>query len=188
MKKLVLGTAAAAALGLMSFGALASDVSALNVTDGDFWFAFEGGPTTHQWSGTLAMDVDSTGAPGGYTILIDDAFAFNGLFVDIVSVGDGLHGHVDAGVLKVDFSNFGIFWNNGLIPLNGGLVTDGSGLPAPGFDFLFGANTPLGPSTWTMAGSYVSNNVVPIPAAVWMFGSALLGIVGVARRKQALAA
>lgn len=28
-------------------------------------------------------------------------------------------------------------------------------------------------------------NVVPIPAAVWLFGSALLGLVGVARRKKA---
>ncbi|MCP3870701.1 MAG: VPLPA-CTERM sorting domain-containing protein, partial [Gammaproteobacteria bacterium] len=27
-------------------------------------------------------------------------------------------------------------------------------------------------------------NVVPIPAAVWLFGSGLLGLVGVARRRQ----
>ena len=27
--------------------------------------------------------------------------------------------------------------------------------------------------------------VVPIPAAAWLFGSALLGLVGVARRKKA---
>jgi hypothetical protein len=28
-------------------------------------------------------------------------------------------------------------------------------------------------------------SVVPIPAAAWLFGSALLGLAGVARRKQA---
>jgi hypothetical protein len=28
-------------------------------------------------------------------------------------------------------------------------------------------------------------SAVPIPAAVWMFGSAILGLVGVARRRQA---
>lgn len=30
-----------------------------------------------------------------------------------------------------------------------------------------------------------ADNVVPIPAAVWLFGSGLLGLVGVARRKKA---
>ena len=31
-------------------------------------------------------------------------------------------------------------------------------------------------------------SAVPVPAAVWLFGSGLLGLVGVARRKKALAA
>jgi len=31
-------------------------------------------------------------------------------------------------------------------------------------------------------------NAVPVPAAVWLFGSGLLGLVGVARRKKALSA
>ena len=30
-----------------------------------------------------------------------------------------------------------------------------------------------------------SGDVIPIPAAVWLFGSGLLGLVGVARRKSA---
>jgi len=33
-----------------------------------------------------------------------------------------------------------------------------------------------------------NTSVVPVPAAVWLFGSGLLGLVGVARRKKALAA
>jgi len=28
------------------------------------------------------------------------------------------------------------------------------------------------------------NNPVPVPAAVWLFGSGLIGLVGVARRKR----
>ena len=28
-------------------------------------------------------------------------------------------------------------------------------------------------------------NAIPVPAAVWLFGSGLLGLVGVARRKKA---
>ena len=31
----------------------------------------------------------------------------------------------------------------------------------------------------------VESSVIPVPAAVWLFGSGLLGLVGVARRKQA---
>jgi hypothetical protein len=37
-------------------------------------------------------------------------------------------------------------------------------------------NSPGSPGTWS---------VVPIPAAVWLFGSGLLGLIGVARRKKA---
>ena len=29
------------------------------------------------------------------------------------------------------------------------------------------------------------NNPVPVPAAIWLFGSGLLGLVGIARRKNA---
>jgi len=34
-------------------------------------------------------------------------------------------------------------------------------------------------------GSYlVSASAVPVPAAVWLFGSGLIGLIGVARRKK----
>ena len=43
---------------------------------------------------------------------------------------------------------------------------------------------------WSRSGSEpVANGqwtVVPVPAAVWLFGSGLLGLVGMARRKQAV--
>jgi len=32
--------------------------------------------------------------------------------------------------------------------------------------------------------SFVNNAVVPVPAAIWLFGSGLLGLVGMARRKR----
>jgi hypothetical protein len=35
-------------------------------------------------------------------------------------------------------------------------------------------------------GSYlVKTSVVPVPAAIWLFGSGLIGLIGVARRKKA---
>jgi hypothetical protein len=39
-------------------------------------------------------------------------------------------------------------------------------------------------SGW-IAGGYTPQSVVPVPPAVWLFGTGLLGLVGVARRKQA---
>jgi hypothetical protein len=40
----------------------------------------------------------------------------------------------------------------------------------------------------TLNGATVTVGAVPVPAAVWLFGSGLLGLVGVARRRQTLAA
>jgi len=45
-------------------------------------------------------------------------------------------------------------------------------------DFSLSANSTVGMS------GFVQQVVVPIPAAVWLFGSGLLGLVGIARRKK----
>ena len=39
--------------------------------------------------------------------------------------------------------------------------------------------------TWEYIDSYAPIGAVPVPAAVWLFGSGLLGLVGMARRKKA---
>ena len=46
-------------------------------------------------------------------------------------------------------------------------------------DFALTANSSVGIS------GFVQQTVVPVPAAVWLFGSGLLGLIGVARRKKA---
>ena len=38
--------------------------------------------------------------------------------------------------------------------------------------------------TWTLADNKLVYTAVPVPAAVWLFGSALAGLVGVSRRKR----
>jgi hypothetical protein len=80
-----------------------------------------------------------------------------------------------------------------------GTLADGGVLP----DFVLGATTtPLFGNSWDSSSFWAfigvdsdSANerpmyalsspitVVPIPAAVWLFGSALIGLIGVARRK-----
>lgn len=54
--------------------------------------------------------------------------------------------------------------------------TIGGGSPSQPDPSVFG-----GPTTAT---SNLLNPVVPIPAAVWLFGSGLIGLIGVARRKK----
>jgi len=44
---------------------------------------------------------------------------------------------------------------------------------------------PGGFSSYNLTGAQVTNTVVPIPAAAWLFGSGLLGLVGMAKRKKA---
>jgi hypothetical protein len=56
-------------------------------------------------------------------------------------------------------------------------------LTGPGFETGGAANIgdPLNLSTGAFSGSL---NIVPIPAAVWLFGSGLIGLIGIARRKR----
>ena len=45
---------------------------------------------------------------------------------------------------------------------------------------------PADMEAWTATTSFTSSaTLVPVPAAVWLFGSGLLGLVGIARRKKA---
>jgi hypothetical protein len=46
------------------------------------------------------------------------------------------------------------------------------------------AKMPASVSSHTLPGS-IGTAVVPVPAAVWLFGSGLLGLVGMAKRKKA---
>jgi hypothetical protein len=55
-----------------------------------------------------------------------------------------------------------------------GIVSVGSGGPF------------IGDATYYQSGTYLARpSAVPLPAAAWLFGSALFGLVGVARRKKA---
>ena len=42
----------------------------------------------------------------------------------------------------------------------------------------------LGFGAWAVQSGDVDISAVPVPAAVWLFGSGLVGLIGVARRKR----
>ena len=46
------------------------------------------------------------------------------------------------------------------------------------------ATMPPSVPSHTLPGSNFGQAAVPVPAAVWLFGSGLLGLVGIARRKK----
>ncbi len=72
------------------------------------------------------------------------------------------------------------------------LTIDGDGNGSPGTIAGCGDGTPACTPAWagfpfpfepTWDGQAAAVSAVPIPAAVWLFGSGLLGLVGIARRK-----
>jgi len=69
------------------------------------------------------------------------------------------------------------------LSLSGLGIVSGGGFDATGGTWEFTANTAEGSTTFSWSSSTVS--AVPVPAAVWLFGSGLLGLIGIARRKKA---
>jgi len=68
------------------------------------------------------------------------------------------------------------------LSLSGQGTVSGTGFDdTPGI-WEFTANTASGSSTFSWSSSTVA--AVPLPAAVWLFGSGLIGLVGIARRRS----
>ncbi len=127
-------------------------------------FTFNWDPTVLQYTGSVVSD------PNWDTVSISDLNAAAGT-VDFVFLGRSV------GFFGSDFNIVDISFNV--------IGADGSATDIT-FADIFGG--------WSVAGAnvpvdYVTGQVqvtpVPVPAAVWLFGSGLLGLVGVARRKAA---
>ena len=109
------------------------------------------------------------------------------------------------GNVTLDFSGWGVTWNGvGFIPLGSGArqsgFTDGVARVSCSVDCSDGDSYTLdyfasAPSLCGGCGKdgtgyalHLEGTIssVPVPAAIWLFGSGLLGLVGVARRRRAL--
>ena len=146
-----------------------------------------------------------TGAPtGGEADNIDNAWNFfsnTGMHQSLTPITETAPGSG-----QLDFSGWGVAWA-GIpnIPMGGdganftsdtGLATitcsTASCSESSTFVLDYAAHVPLGdpsmfggvPYALHLEG-HVGSAAIPVPAAVWLFGSGLLGLVGVARRRKA---
>jgi len=111
----------------------------------------------------------------------------------------GMHGTLGAGVsvasddgagnVTLDMSGWTVDWNGGLIDMGQGAnaVMTCSGTCGDGDTYTidYAAVVPTGSFTGVPYSLHLEGSVsaIPVPAAVWLFGSGLLGLVGVARRR-----
>ena len=161
---------------LLLFGGAAHALTVnpnVGLTDHLFQHSAIGGNVTWDGDSVLSLTLDSTMT---FDIHVEDAYSpvdefrlvIGGSLVswDTISSGDG--------------------------------IANGSAVIGPG-DAFFEAlrSVALGPGSYTIdleqtagaaGGAYFNmsaGTVVPLPTAVWLFGSGLLGLIGIARRKQA---
>ena len=148
----------------------AGEASAINVPTGaTMKFANVGaGFLTPGQDFTVDFDWKGTNGIGG----VIDIRVFSELSGGGVSKTDILAGGTGAG-LTADWTNFGLVNLTAGPDVSGGVTVE--------FTAICGADAGCFSN---LAIDNVTVSAVPVPAAVWLFGSGLLGLVGVARRRM----
>jgi hypothetical protein len=120
----------------------------------------------------------------GTLTIIDGSFTLTAdlVWVDIFSIGTAGGANING---TANLSNIAYGGSNAdLLALFNG----GSGIQTMTYQFTTPQSlTQLFTTSSSVTSTSFSGNItpVPVPAAVWLFGSGLLGLVGIARRKKA---
>lgn len=144
-----------------------------------------------------------SGSPdGSETLGIDNAWDFSSNTGMHLTSGTGVTAISDT---QLDMSNWAVTWGGiPSIPMGGdtanfasdtGIASISCGACGDGDAYVldYEAHVPLedpsmfGGALYVLHLEGVITSAVPVPAAAWLFGSGLLGLVGVARRKKAQA-
>jgi hypothetical protein len=124
----------------------------------------------HAWTGTVTFGNETSGA-GSWAYSAGTGASATGTYNYSLSAGQ-----VAMGIL--------FDWNTSMgIPVLNILNADGSGVDIDG-DGTLGTTMAAGPFAGSPVGFAATPAAVPVPAAVWLFGSGLMGLVGVARRRK----
>ncbi len=200
MKKTVL----AAALFTLAGVAQAAPITSLEITGGTFALG-AGAPDTMTPGAIASMSVDGVtfdGSPSAdaATSIVTFPFQFFGnvgvhtAADDTVNFGKTpVTGDLTGTALTLDLNSWSAFWNGTSFNQGATGVTatvDGSGNFSASWDAdviggPFDGQTGHWNITGVAAAAVGTTNPVPVPAAVWLFGSGLVGLVGVARRRKA---
>ena len=189
---------------LFSVAAVSTSVSAATVIDFGTGLAGPGGTITNNGTHTAGSDIligalSVSGAPANNGVYVTDAvldfdtgIASNFITI-VVSVPDL---NIGAGTVLLTGSFDLSTTSYQAIPTAGGVteIFSGGGPDTKACALLCALQVPLGTpfeffgfTIESVNGVVVStdivNTAVPVPAAVWLFGSGLLGLVGVARRR-----
>lgn len=208
MKKTALAMAVVGSLGIAGMeAASAAPITSFSITGGSFAMGFftPGGPITFEntsgvnlVAGYVAPTWDTnvsqaTPAPGA---IIN--FDFGGPDVNYYTAasatqapavpggGPVVNGTAGGGSITVDLSSLFANWNGTDFAQGNSSVT---GTTTGGTSFsiawtsLIGGGPPFGGQigTYTATGTL---SAIPVPAAAWLMGSGLIGLVGVARRRR----
>ena len=123
------------------------------------------------WTGTVTFGSETAGA-GSWNYSAGTGSSATGTYNFTLGAGQ-----VAMGIL--------FDWNTAMgIPVLNILNADGSGVDIDG-DGVLGTKMAAGPFVGSPVGFAGAPAAIPVPAAVWLFGSGLVGLVGVARRRKA---
>ncbi len=118
------------------------------------------------------------------------SITFDSVILGVVTLTDRLN--QDLGSAGTSDSYFGLFDSLGAYPTGDDPAARGLGSPEDDLTINLGTTTlvvdsleiPGGTSAGNLDGFRVFTAVVPVPATVWLFGTGLIVLIGIARRKK----
>ena len=168
---------------LGTLGGTNSDAHAINEAGQIVGWSLLADDETHHavlWNGTNLTDLAALGGTGTFSSAEDiNNFGQIAGYSEI-AIGSS-HATLWDGASLIDLNDF--------LPKNladaGWVLTQGKGINDDG-TIVGWAQNGSDPATALTAAFKLTPTAVPVPGALWLFGSALAGFVGMSRRKQAL--